>query len=92
MYSNCINKLLDLEEVIIKKITPADHFIKIYIETKPSLHTCPNCKSQTKRIHDYRTQEIKNLPFQLKHTILVLRKRRYFCSCCGKKFLEHIIS
>ena len=89
MYSNCINKLLNLEEVIIKKITHADHFIKVYIETKPSLHTCPNCKSQTKRIHDYRTQEIKDLPFQLKHTILVLRKRRYFCSCCGKKFLEH---
>lgn len=89
MYSNCINKLLNLEEVIIKKITHADHFIKFYIETKPSLHTCLNCKSQTKRIHDYRTQEIKDLPFQLKHTILVLRKRRYVCSCCGKKFLEH---
>lgn len=30
---------------------------------------------------------IKNLPFQLKHTYLVLRKRHYRCSC-GKNFYE----
>jgi len=30
---------------------------------------------------------IKDLPFQLKHTYLVLKKRRYACKC-GKKFIE----
>lgn len=89
MYSHCINKLLDLEEVIVKKVMHADHYVKFFLETKPSLHTCPHCSSQTKRIHDYRSQEIKDLPFQLKHTILILRKRRYLCTCCGKKFIEH---
>lgn len=89
MYSYCINKLLDLEGVIVKKITHADHLVKIYIETKPTVHSCPSCGAQTKRIHDYRFQEIKDLPLQLKHSILVLRKRRYLCTCCGKKFMEH---
>jgi transposase len=87
MHSNCTRKLLGLEDVLIKNVIHADSFIRIYIETKPTIQTCPHCGQQTKRIHDYRSQTIKDLPFQLKHTYLVLRKRRYSCSC-GKRFLE----
>ena len=32
-------------------------------------------------------QTIKDLPFQLKHCYLVLKKRRYTCPC-GKRFFE----
>jgi len=42
----------------------------------------------TSRVHDYRNQTIKDLPIMGKHTVLILRKRRYVCSC-GKKFYEH---
>lgn len=62
--------------------------MKIYIETKPKEHVCPCCGFTTKRIHDYRLQTIKDLPFQMKHCYLVLRKRRYLCSC-GKRFFEN---
>ena len=51
------------------------------------IHTCPNCGSKTRRIHDYRYQIIKDLPLHLKHTYLVLKKRRYVC-LCGKRFIE----
>ena len=71
-----------------KKISHADSFVKIYIETKPKEHVCPCCGLPTKRIHDYRLQTIKDLPFQMKHCYLVLRKRRYLCSC-GKRFFEN---
>lgn len=87
MHNNCINKLLNLEGVIVKKVIHADNFVKIYIETKPAEQICPCCGLATKRIHDYRLQTIKDLPFQLKHCYLVLRKRRYLCSC-GKRFSE----
>lgn len=87
MHSNSTKNLLNLEDVIIKKIVHADCFVKIFIETKPVKQLCPCCGTTTKRIHDYRLQTIKDLPFQLKHTLLVLRKRRYLCSC-GKKFYE----
>ena len=87
MLSNYINKLLDLKDVKVKKIIQADHFIEVYIETEPILHICPACGNKTKRIHDYRMQKIKDLPFQLKDCYLVLRKRRYICSC-GKRFFE----
>ena len=88
MHSHCINKLLNLEDVIIKKVSHSDTFVKIYIETKPKEHLCPCCGLATKRIHDYRSQTIKDLPFQMKHCYLVLRKRRYLCSC-GKRFFEN---
>jgi len=87
MHSNCTKNLLNLEDIFIKKVVHADHYVKIFIETNASLQTCPHCGNQTKRIHDYRWQEIKDLPFQLKHTYLILKKRRYVCTC-GKRFTE----
>jgi len=87
MHNHCINKLLNIEEVIVKNIVHADAFVKIHLETKPKEHVCPACGTLTKRIHDYRMQTIKDLPFQLKHSYLILKKRRYVCSC-GKRFYE----
>ena len=88
MYSYCSNNLLNIKDVFIKKVVHVDFYVKVFIETKPSPQTCPCCGSITKRIHDYRIQTIKDLPFQTKHCFLVLRKRRYVCSC-GKKFYEN---
>lgn len=88
MHNHCINKLLNIEDVIVKKVIHADSFVKIHLETKASVQTCPACGSLTKKIHDYRLQTIKDLPFQTKHCYLVLRKRRYTCSC-GKRFYEN---
>lgn len=87
MHNHCINKLLNIEDVIVKKVEHADTFTKIYLETKPKEHICPFCHAPPRRVHDYRSQVIKDLPFQLKHCYLVLRKRRYHCSC-GKHFYE----
>ena len=88
MHNHCINKLLNIEDVIVKKIIHSDSYVKIMLETKPKEHLCPACGKLTKRIHDYRIQTIKDLPFQLKHCYLILRKRRYVCSC-GKRFYEN---
>ncbi len=87
MQSNFITQLLDLKGVKVTKISHEDSFVKIYITTDPKEHTCPACGAKLKKIHDYREQTIKDLPFQFKHTYLVLRKRRYACSC-GKRFYE----
>ena len=90
MYFNqhCTSKLLNLEEVNVKNVVHGEHYVKIFIETKPSEQTCPACGASTRKIHDYRSQTIKDLPFQCKHTYLVLRKRRYACTC-GKRFYEN---
>lgn len=88
MHNHCINKLLNIEDVIVKKIIHSDSSVKIMLETNAREHICPICGQTTKRVHDYRMQTIKDLPFQMKHCYLVLRKRRYLCSC-GKRFYEN---
>ena len=89
MYPNYSKAFLDLKDVFVKNVIQEDSFLKVFIETKPSEQTCPCCGCKTKRVHDYRIQEIDDTPFQGKTVILVLRKRRYLCSSCGKRFLEH---
>ena len=34
MHNHCINKLLNIEDVIVKKVIHADSFVKIHLETK----------------------------------------------------------
>lgn len=72
----------------IKKVVQADSFIKIFIKSQPTEQTCPCCGTKTKRIHDYRLQEVQDTPLQGKQVILVLRKRRYLCPSCHKRFTE----
>ncbi len=50
MHSHYINKLLNIEDVIVRKIIHADDFVKIYLETKPREEICPCCGSQEKTI------------------------------------------
>lgn len=88
MHSNFIKKLLDLKDVNVKNICSSDTFLKITLETKKVLSICPCCGSNTSKIHDYRYQKIKDFPYMDKSIILILKKRRYVCSC-GKKFYEH---
>lgn len=80
MYPNYPKAFLNLEGVYIKKVLQANSFIKIFIQLPPSEQTCPCCGAKTKRIHDYRLQEIRDIPLQGKQVILVLRKRRYLCT------------
>ena len=87
MLPNYIKEILDLEDIIITKTVHADKYVKFFLDTKPKSHICPVCGNSTTKIHDYRWQTIKDLPFQLKNCYLVLHKRRYVCSC-GNKFYE----
>ena len=89
MYPNYSKILLNLKkDVFIRRSIHSDSSLKIFIETHPKEQICPCCGQKTKRFHDYRLQEIQDIPYQEKHIILVLRKHRYLCKSCGKRFLE----
>ena len=81
-----IAKLLNLEDVMITNVENISEELHIYIELPRKEHTCPACGAVTDRVHDYRTQRIKDVPLA-RNTFLHLRKRRYRCSC-GKRFFE----
>lgn len=90
-YFNCISKLLDLQDILIDSdnISEKDNVIIIPISTEKKEQVCTCCGKKTSRVHDYRIQNVKDLSFRRKQIILKLRKRRYVCPHCGKRFYEH---
>ena len=81
-------KLLGLKGVIVKNVRQLPQRIEIVVELPRKPHICPCCGHQTSCVHDYRWQTVKDIPAFGKHTVLVLRKRRYRCPFCGKRFFE----
>ena len=84
----CTTKLLGLENVLVNNVNVFSSSIEIALSTKPKPSVCPCCGHTTKYVHDYRLQRIKDIPYNGKSVRLLLRKRRYVCPCCKKKFFE----
>lgn len=81
-------KLLNLQGVLVKKVTSVHSFTMIDIEMPVTPHACPHCGTHTSYIHDYRRQLIKDIPAFGQAVILNYRRRRYRCPHCGKCFSE----
>ena len=90
LYQDCIEKLLQLKEVIVTNIECRGCEMHIWLRMEQRMHFCPCCGTITSKIHDYRTQLVKDVSISGYNTILHLRKRRHVCPECGKRFDEHI--
>ena len=62
----------------------------VHLRMQQRLHRCPACGSLTSKVHDYRTQLVRDVSVSGYETILHLRKRRHVCPKCGKRFDERI--
>lgn len=80
-------ELLNLEDVIVREVVNVEDEVQIHIELPRKEHPCPVCGEETDQIHDYREQRVKDIPLG-RTTTLYLRKRRYRCQNCGKRFYE----
>lgn len=83
-----IEKLLGLKDIIVTKVEDIgyDKHIHLKLHVKPNY--CPSCGSETTKIHDYREQIVKDVDIVGMHTYFHLRKRRYRCEHCNKRFQE----
>ena len=90
LYRDCIENLLQLKDVIVTNIECIGKQIHIHLRMQQRLHYCPRCGSITGKVHDYRTQLVRDVSISGYETILHLRKRRHVCPRCGKRFDEHI--
>ena len=82
--------MVNLKGFCVKKINNYSDCTKIYGQMEIKEHKCPCCGQRTSKIHDYRTQEIKDISAFGKKIYIVIRKRRYVCTHCGKRFTEKI--
>ena len=88
LYTDFTEKLLGLQDLIVTNIEENEKEIHIYAEMKRKTHNCICCGTATDTVHDYRKQIIKDIPAFGKTVTIVLRKRRYRCPQCGKRFFE----
>lgn len=86
--TNIISDFLGLRNVSVTGFLEKDNFVDVYLSTNASNHVCPCCGKSTSRVHDYRQQIVKHSFFRNKQIRLILKKRRYFCPHCEKRFLE----
>lgn len=87
LYTHFTEKIVGLQDLIIKKVETNEKEIHIYGQLERKPHKCPCCGADTAKIHDYREQVIKDIPLYDKHVFIHLKKRRYRCDC-GKRFYE----
>ena len=89
LYNHFTEELLGLQGVKVTNVEKEDNNIIIYLEMERKSHSCPCCGTDTETIHDYRLQKIKDIPSFGTNVVLKLRKRRYRCPHCGKRFCEN---
>ena len=89
LYLHNTEKILGLQGVIITKIDDNKDNLVIYAELERKENNCICCGTATDTVHDYRKQIIKDIPAFGKLVTIVLRKRRYRCPHCGKRFFEN---
>ena len=85
---NNTSKRLGLEEAIVRNVEETDGGLLVDVELPRRAHRGPDCGRWTDRIHDYRLQRVKDSNAFGKSVVLRLRKRRYVCAACGKRFYE----
>ena len=90
LYRDCIEKLLQLKDVIVTNIECQANEMHVWMRMEQRLHHCPQCGSITSKVHDYRTQIVRDVSICGYKTVLHLRKRRHVCPNCGKRFDEQI--
>ena len=88
LYTHFTEELLGLQGIKITNIENSEKSIEIYAELERKPHNCTSCGTATSTVHDYRTQRIKDIPAFGKLVTIVLRKRRYRCTHCGKRLFE----
>ena len=90
LYNYSISNLTGLQDLVIKKVDNLGNFLFIDAEIERKPHKCPCCNNLTNKVHDYRIQVIKDIPAFSKFILISLRKRRYVCKHCKKRFYEQI--
>ena len=85
---NYTQEILDLQDVSVEKNENFEKTKRIHIKLGQKVVNCPSCNTETSKIHDYRTQIVKDCEAFGKKVELVLKKRRYVCTSCNKRFAE----
>lgn len=88
LQTHLIAELLDMEAYDFEGMEQSETQVILKVRMKRRTQECPVCRTPCDKVHDYRTQKVKDSPIQGKVVTWHYRKRRYRCPCCGKRFYE----
>ncbi|SHJ34882.1 transposase family protein, partial [Thermoclostridium caenicola] len=90
LYKDYMREFIGFEDVTVTFAERKDNQFHIHMKMKRKAHKCPRCGRITEKIHDYREQRIKDISSFGSYTFIHLRKRRYVCPSCNKRFYEEV--
>jgi len=67
-------ELIGLKDVTLTSVERNENSLHIHIKMNRKVHLCPRCHKATDKIHDYRTQRIKDISAFGCYTFVHLRK------------------
>jgi len=88
LYKDYTQELIGFKDVTVTSVERKENYVHIHMVMNRKVQKCPRCGKDTNRIHDYRNQRIKDISSFGSYTLIHLRKRRYECPFCGKRFYE----
>jgi len=90
LYKDYTQELIGFKDATVTNVERKGNYIHIYIVMKRKVHKCPRCGKDTDHVHDYRMQKVKDISSFGSYTFIHLKKRRYACPYCNKRFYEEI--
>jgi len=89
--SKCINKMLNLQGVLVGKIEVLDEEKQITVNCRSprTRAICPLCGQSSNKVHQTSIRKVKHGILNYRQIILSLRVRRFQCKNCGKPFTEY---
>jgi transposase len=81
-------KLLGLKDVQVVDVQETEDSIEITLHPTRTSHPCPHCQRESTRIHDYRMQRMQHVRYGPRSLYYRLRKRRFVCTHCQRRFTE----
>jgi len=82
--NNNIN-VLGLKDVTVTKLEEDNEFVYVHAYVD-KMDTCPHCGSNKIWVHDHRIHNIRDTHLRGKKCIIHLKKTRYNCKSCHKRF------
>jgi transposase len=85
-----VNKILKIRQFKAKELEEENGEILIFGELKETQKSCPKCRKEAIKPHQYHSKKIRTVPFNSMPTYLIFTHIAYLCSSCGKRFLERV--
>ena len=86
-----LERFLFLPELKLVKVNtrPINH-TEYHLIKESEFEVCPKCATPSYAAYDHRVIKVRDEPIRNKNTLLIIKKRRFWCKKCYKPFTEPI--